>query len=146
MTYSRKQLDEAWGHEDKSESGLSRKIFLELLDKAKKKANLSYAEAEYLCNALRFTKMDDGKPQDFEICLFQLQDVFYPGQNFSSHSRSYQRAIVNLRRFKQTQLVECFGQREHHVEISCWKQFGFSCLDPTFALYLLALWAMTIPT
>jgi len=68
LTYSRKQLDEAWGHEDKSESGPSRKIFLELLDKAKKKANLSYAEAEYLCNALRFTKMDDGKPQNFEIC------------------------------------------------------------------------------
>ena len=68
MAYSRKQLDEAWGHQDKSENGPSRKIFLELLGKAKKKDKLSYAEAEYLCNALNFTKMDDGKPQDFEDC------------------------------------------------------------------------------
>ena len=52
--------------------------------------------------------------------------------------------FVDLRRFKKTQLVECFGQCEDHMKISCWKQLRFSCLDPTLALYLLALGTMSI--
>ncbi|HMV89119.1 MAG TPA: hypothetical protein PK325_04570 [Cyclobacteriaceae bacterium] len=68
MAYTRHQLDEAWGHEDKSENGPSRKIFLELLARAKKNEKLTFAEAEYLCNALRFTKLDDEGPGDFKIC------------------------------------------------------------------------------
>lgn len=53
--------------------------------------------------------------------------------------------LVDLRRFKQAQLIECFWQCEDYMEISCWKQLGFSCLDPTLALYLLTLGTMTIP-
>jgi len=68
LSYTRKQLDAAWSHEDKTENGPSRKIFIELLGKSKKKESLSYAEAEYLCNGLTFTKKVDGKPSDFQVC------------------------------------------------------------------------------
>jgi len=68
LAYSRKQLDEAWGHEDKSENGPSRKIFVELLGKAKKKEKLTYAEAEYLCNGLTFSKLGDGQANELEVC------------------------------------------------------------------------------
>jgi hypothetical protein len=54
--------------------------------------------------------------------------------------------FVDLPRFIQTQFVECFGQSEYHMEISCWKQLRLSRLDPTLALYLLALRTMPITT
>lgn len=52
--------------------------------------------------------------------------------------------FVDLRWLIETQPVECFRQGEDYMEISCWKQLRFSCLDPPLPLYLLTLGTMPI--
>ena len=72
--------------------------------------------------------------------------LFILRKTFHHTPRCIEEKFVDLRRFKQTHLVERFGQREHYMEISCWKQLRFSCMDPTLPLYLLTLRTMPIPT
>jgi hypothetical protein len=86
MAYTRKQLDAAWSHQDKTENGPSRQIFEELLKRAREKKDLTYAEAEYLCNGLRFSKKEeDGKTKDFEICGDYLFRHLYVRYAFDLH-------------------------------------------------------------
>ena len=54
--------------------------------------------------------------------------------------------FIDRGRLIQAEFVECFGQSEDNVKISCWKQLRFPGLYPPLPLYLLALGTMTITT
>jgi hypothetical protein len=54
--------------------------------------------------------------------------------------------FIHYSRLIQAEFVDCFGQGEDNMKISCWKQLRFPGLYPPLALYLLALRTMAIST
>lgn len=127
--------------------GLDRKKKLAIIPGRRPETSLCQASAGNYAVDVRMQRevLSPGMQDAYHAC-FSSKMFFILGKTFHHTPGRIEEQFVNLRRFKQTQLVESFGQREHHMEISSWKQLRFSCLDPPLALNLLTLRTMTIPT
>jgi len=73
--------------------------------------------------------------------------MFFVVSKITNHTPScIKEYFIDHLRLIQAEFVECFGQCEDYMKISCWKQLRFSGLYPPLPLYLLALRTMPVTT
>lgn len=68
MTFTRREIDEAKAHPDQSIDGPWRKVFVDILTRAKKGDNLTFAEQESIYIGLNASAIDNENPKDLKSC------------------------------------------------------------------------------